>query len=165
MPVVTTAKLCLFRRGDYAQADARTWNQSGTEMQSVPKLQAGFPLFTRARRIIPLGVDSPLFSAIVLFKHQPCSLGFGGFLEGFGSLERMGKLPLEFPVPVLTKLKRRDRSNFRGAHSTALAHRKIALTSDANTAKKVAFGCVFLLRVPLLFAVRCLWKPKRKTTI
>ena len=28
-----------------------------------------------------LGVDSPFFSAIVLFKNQPLPQGFGGFLE------------------------------------------------------------------------------------
>ena len=36
-----------------------------------------------------LGVDSPLFSAIVLFKNQPFAQVFGGSLERSGSLERM----------------------------------------------------------------------------
>ena len=44
----------------------------------------------------PLGFDSLLFSAIVLFKSQPFPTRvFGGVLERFGSLGRMGKLPLE----------------------------------------------------------------------
>ena len=44
-----------------------------------------------------LGVDSPLVSAILLFKDQPFPpIFFGcGVLERFGSLERIGKLPLE----------------------------------------------------------------------
>ena len=36
-----------------------------------------------------LGVDSPFFSTIVLFKNRLFPLGFDGFLKRFGSLERM----------------------------------------------------------------------------
>ena len=63
-----------------------------------------------------LGVDSPFFSAIVLFKNQPFPRVFGGFLERFGSLERLelevtpGSNPRVFPGssrPWLGRTRRR----------------------------------------------------------
>ena len=49
---------------------------------------------TYRKRSVSLGLDSPFFSTIVLFKNQPFPRVLSGFLER-RIPGRMGKLPLE----------------------------------------------------------------------